>query len=143
VVASAPASAARPRDSAGRQRSEGAVGRLPLAHVRAATVFSVLLAVLASGCMSVSTNTAVLSDASHLGTPYSGTRGDLHTLVCFARDVSRDASGLLLAPVMLVPLVDLPLSFALDTLLLPVDLALEPDRPPQGIGKGGCRLVGM
>ena len=93
--------------------------------------------------MSLSTNTTVLSDSSHLGTPYSGTRGDLHTLVCFARDLSRDVSGLLFAPVMLFPLIDLPLSVALDTLLLPVDLALEPERPPQKVGEGGCRLVGM
>jgi uncharacterized protein YceK len=102
-----------------------------------------LVATMCSGCMSMSTNTAVLSDSSHLGTPYSGARADLHILVCFARDVSRDASGWLFAPVMILPLVDLPLSTALDTVLLPVDLALEPDRPPQGIGQGGCRLVGM
>jgi hypothetical protein len=93
--------------------------------------------------MSLSTNTTILSDSSHLGTPYSGARGDLHTLVCFARDVSRDASGLLFAPAMLVPLVDLPLSAAVDTLILPLDLALEPDRPAQRIGEGGCRLFGM
>jgi uncharacterized protein YceK len=98
---------------------------------------------LASGCMSLATNTTVLSDTSHLGTPYSGARGDLHILVCFARGVSRHASALLLAPAMLVPVVDLPLSAALDTLLLPVDIALEPGRPPQDIGGGGCRLVGM
>ncbi len=99
--------------------------------------------VLGSGCMSLSTNTTVLSDSSHLGTPYSGVRSDLHILVCFARDVSRDASGLLFGPVMLFPLIDLPLSFVVDTLLLPLDLALDPDRPPQGIGEGGCRLIGM
>jgi uncharacterized protein YceK len=93
--------------------------------------------------MSLSTNTTVLSDSSHLGTPYSGTRGDLHTLVCFSRDVSRDASGLLFAPVMLFPLIDLPLSFAVDTLLFPLDWPLEPDRTPQKIGGGGCRLIGM
>jgi len=69
--------------------------------------------------MSITTNTTLLSDASHLGTPYSGARADLHILVCFARDVSRDASGLLLAPFMLLPLVDLPFSLVLDTLLLP------------------------
>jgi hypothetical protein len=44
---------------------------------------------------------------------------------------------------MLLPLVDLPLSLALDTALLPLDLPLEPDRPPLRIGEGGCRLVGM
>ncbi len=64
-------------------------------------------------------------------------------LVCFARDVSRNASGLLLAPLMLLPLIDLPLSFVLDTLLLPFDLALEPERAAQVIGAGGCRLFGM
>jgi len=93
--------------------------------------------------MSLSTNTTILSDSSHLGTPYSGARGDLHTLVCFGRDVSRDASGLLFAPLMLLPLVDLPLSAVIDTLLLPIDVPLEPDRPPQKIGGGGCRLIGM
>ena len=103
----------------------------------------VLAALLASGCMSLSTNTAILSDRSHLGTPYSGTRADLHILVCYSRDVSRNASGLLLAPLALVPLIDLPLSFAVDTLLVPVDLALEPELPPQRIGEGGCKLWGM
>ena len=93
--------------------------------------------------MSIATNTAVLSDSSHLGNPYSGTRGNAHILVCFARDVSRDASGLLFAPLMLLPLIDLPLSFVLDTLLLPVDLAVEAERPAQVIGEGGCRLIGM
>jgi len=100
-------------------------------------------ALLASGCMSLSLNTAVLSDSSQLGTPYSGTRGDLHILVCFSKEVARDASGLLFAPVMLFPLVDLPLSFALDTLLFPLDWALEPEAPPQQIGAGGCKLIGM
>ena len=93
--------------------------------------------------MSLLTNTAVLSDSSHLGTPYSGTRADLHILVCFGKDVSRDASSLLFSPLMLFPLVDAPVSFTVDTVLLPFDLALEPERPPQGIGKGGCRLIGM
>lgn len=101
------------------------------------------LSLLAVGCMSVATNTTMLSDSSHLGTPYSGARVDLHVLVCFGRGVSSDASGLLFGPLMLFPLVDLPVSGVLDTLLLPVDLALEPDRPPQGIGTGGCRLIGM
>ena len=95
------------------------------------------------GCMSLSTNSKVLSSSSHLGTPYSGVRGDLHTLVCLSRDVSQGTSGLLLLPVMVFPAVDLPLSGAIDTLILPVDIALEPDRPPQGIGTGGCRLIGM
>ena len=96
-----------------------------------------------SGCSSLATNTAILSDSSHLGTPYSGTRGDLHIMVCYARDVSRNASGLLFAPLMLFPLVDLPLSFVVDTLLLPVDIPLKPDREPLRVGKGGCRLIGM
>ena len=125
------------------QLSAGSIRRLQLAYAGATTALFVFIAVLGSGCMSLSTNTTVLSDSSHLGTVYSGTRADLHILVCFARDVSRDASGLLFAPIMLLPLIDLPLSFALDTLLLPFDVALEPDRTPQRIGEGGCRLIGM
>ena len=110
---------------------------------RSALIVLVALSALGQGCMSLSTNTTVLSDSSHLGTPYSGTRLNLHTLVCFGRDVSRDVSGLLFAPLMLIPLLDLAPSFAVDTLLLPVDIALEPDRPPLKIGRGGCRLFGM
>ncbi len=98
---------------------------------------------VSSGCMSIATNATFLQDSSHLGTPYSGSRGDLHILVCFGRDVGQDASGLVLLPVMLFPFIDLPLSFVIDTLLLPVDLIVEPDRPPQRIGEGGCRLIGM
>lgn len=98
---------------------------------------------VSSGCMSIATNTTFLQDSSHLGTPYSGSRGDLHILFCFGRDVGQDASGLLLTPLMLFPFIDLPLSFVIDTVLLPVDLVLEPDRPPLRIGEGGCRLIGM
>ena len=98
---------------------------------------------LGSGCMSLATNIPVLSDSSQLGTPYSGTRVGLHILYCYARDVPGEPSILLVAPLMLLPLIDLPLSFALDTLLLPLDLALEPERPPQKIGGGGCRWFGM
>lgn len=101
------------------------------------------MALATTGCMSLTTNTTLLSDSSHLGTPYSGVRADLHILVCFSRSVSRDASSLLFTPVMLVPLIDLPFSFALDTLLLPFDIPLKPERPPQRIGQGGCRLIGM
>ena len=115
------------------QRSQAMVYRLALLS----------LPLLLSGCMSLSTNSTILSDSSHLGTPYSGTRANLHILVCFSRDVSRDASGLLFAPLMLFPIVDLPLSAAVDTLLLPIDLPLEPDRPAQQIAGGGCRLIGM
>jgi len=93
--------------------------------------------------MSISTNTAVLSDTSELGTPYSGTRADLHLLVCFSKNVSRDASSLLFTPVMLLPLVDLPLSLAVDTLLFPFDWVLEAEHPPLQIGGGGCKLIGM
>lgn len=106
-------------------------------------VLLLVLAIATSGCMSLSTNTTLLSDSSHLGTPYSGTRADLHTLVCFGRDVRRAPSSLLFSPVMLLPLVDLPLSLAIDTLLLPVDVVLEPDRPPLEVGRGSCRLIGM
>ena len=93
--------------------------------------------------MSLGSNTTILSDSSHLGTPYSGTRGDLHILVCFGRSVSRDALALLFTPIMIFPLIDLPLSFVLDTLLLPIDIPLEADRKPQRIGARGCRLMGM
>ena len=102
-----------------------------------------LVAVFATGCSSLLTNTAILSDSSHLGTPYSGTRGDLHIMVCYARGVSQHASGLLLAPLMLFPVIDLPLSFVVDTLLLPVDILVEPAREPLRIGEGSCRLIGM
>jgi uncharacterized protein YceK len=112
-------------------------------YTKSMTAALILVVGVASGCMSIATNTTLLSDGSHLGTPYSGTRNDLHTLVCFGRDVSRNASGLLLVPLMLFPLIDVPLSFVVDTLLLPVDVVLEPDRPPLKIGEGGCRLIGM
>lgn len=118
-------------------------GRRPVACPRFGLACLALLAAAISGCMSVSTHTALLSDSSHLGTPFPGTRGDLHTLVCFGRDASRDPHALLLSPLMLVPLIDLPLSFALDLLLLPVDIPMEPERPPLRIGSGGCRLIGM
>ena len=96
-----------------------------------------------SGCASLLSNTALISDSSHLGTPYSGSRRDLHTLYCLGRDVGREPATLLFFPVALVPLIDLPLSLAMDTLLLPIDLVVEPDARPLVIGSGGCRLIGM
>jgi uncharacterized protein YceK len=103
----------------------------------------VFLVCTAPGCMSVLSNTAMLQDRSELGTPYSGSRRNLHTLVCFGRDVAQDASALLFAPIMLFPLIDLPLSFVVDTLILPIDVAVDADKPPLEIGKGDCRLFGM
>lgn len=93
--------------------------------------------------MSVLTNTALLSDSSHLGTPYSGAREDLHILVCYGREVGRSPTSLVLAPLVLFPLADLAPSVALDTLLLPIDLPLTAKRPPRRVGEGGCKLVGM
>jgi uncharacterized protein YceK len=106
-----------------------------------ATVF--LLAALTLSCASVASNTAVLSDSSHLGTPYSGATRDAHTLYCLGRDAIRDPAVLLLFPVGLVFLIDLPLSAAIDTVLLPFDIVLEPEARPLVVGEGGCKLVGM
>jgi len=111
--------------------------------MRSAFIAFGIALLLCSGCMSVATNTSFLSDSSHLGTPYSGARGDLHILFCFGKGVHRNASDLILAPLVLLPLIDLPLSFLLDTLLLPIDIVLEPGRSPQIIGGGGCKLIGM
>lgn len=96
-----------------------------------------------SGCSSISTNAALLTDQSHLGTPYSGTRADAHVLYCFGRGVSRDATTLILTPFALLFLIDLPLSIAFDTLLLPIDIPMEPEAAPSVPGRGGCKLIGM
>jgi uncharacterized protein YceK len=106
-------------------------------------VTACLALMLGSGCASITSNTTLLSDSSHLGTPYSGTRRDVHTLYCMGRGVIREPRNLMFFPIMLFPLVDLPLSFALDTVLLPLDVILEPDARPLVIGEGGCRLIGM
>jgi len=94
-------------------------------------------------CGTLTTNTRILSDTSHLGTVYSGSRQDLHGLVCIGQDIKQDMSGLIFLPVGALLLVDLPLSVVADTLLLPVDIPLEADRPPQPIAAGGCDLFGM
>lgn len=108
-----------------------------------AVAMLLLASSFATGCMSIGTNAALLSDTSHLGNAYSGTRTDLHTIFCMGRDMTRDASTWIAAPLLLFPLVDLPLSFALDTLLLPVDVPLQAERPPPPVFAGGCRLFGM
>jgi len=64
-------------------------------------------------------------------------------LYCFGRQVPRDATTLILTPFVLLFLIDLPLSIALDTLLLPVDVPMEPEAQPLIPGRGGCRLIGM
>jgi uncharacterized protein YceK len=98
---------------------------------------------LASGCASLASNTTLLSDSSHLGTPYSGTLRDTHTLYCMGRGFVREPASLMFFPVFLLPLADLPLSAAVDSLLLPFDLALEPEARPLVVGEAGCRLIGM
>jgi uncharacterized protein YceK len=106
-------------------------------------VAATAIVALSSSCASVTSNTAVISDSSHLGTPYSGATRDVHTLYCLSRNATRDPSVLLAFPIALLFLADLPLSAALDTLLLPLDIALEPDARPLVVGEGGCKLVGM
>jgi uncharacterized protein YceK len=94
--------------------------------------------------MSLSTNVAWLGDivgiGSHLGTPYSGARVDLHFLICGGRWVHEDSTSLLLFPVALCPLIDLPLSAVVDTLFLPADLLLKPKAPPLVPGHASCRV---
>ena len=102
-----------------------------------------LLALASVGCMSLSTNIPLLSDESHLGTPYSGVRVDLHVLICFGKTVPRDPSVLILTPLALFHLVDLPFSTIADTILLPIDIPLEPEARPLVPGRGSCKLIGM
>ena len=96
--------------------------------------------------MSLSTNVAWLGDivgfSSHLGTPYSGVRVDLHFLICGGRWVMEDPKSLILLPVAIVPLVDLPFSVVVDTILLPADVFIEAKAPPLVPGRASCR-VGM
>ncbi len=103
----------------------------------------VFLALASAGCMSLSTNIPILSDQSHLGTPYSGVRVDVHVLICFGKTLPRDPSVLILTPLALFHLVDLPFSAVSDTLLLPIDMLREPEAPPLVPGRGSCKLIGM
>ncbi len=103
----------------------------------------VFLALASAGCMSLSTNIPILSDQSHLGTPYSGVRIDFHVLICFGKTLPRDPSVLILTPLALLHLVDLPFSAVADTLLLPIDIAREPEPRPLVPGRGSCKLIGM
>ena len=101
------------------------------------------LALSLSGCMSLSTNVPLLSDQSHLGTPYSGVRIDLHVLICFGKTIPEDPTVLILPPLALCHLIDLPFSAVADTLLLPVDVWREPEARPLVPGRGSCKLIGM
>ncbi len=103
----------------------------------------VALALSLAGCMSLSTNVPLLSDQSHLGTPYSGVRIDLHVLICFAKTIPEDPTVLILIPLALFHLVDLPFSAVADTLLLPVDVWREAEARPLVPGRGSCKLIGM
>ena len=101
--------------------------------------FQLRLVVTASVCMALVSG----CDSSHLGTPYSGTLRDTHTLYCMGRGFVSEPASLMFFPVFLLPLADLPLSAAVDSLLLPFDLALEPEARPLVVGEAGCRLIGM
>jgi uncharacterized protein YceK len=111
--------------------------------LRWAHSLSLLIALASAGCMSLSTNIPILSDQSHLGTPYSGVRIDSHILVCFGKTIPRDPSILILTPLALLYFVDLPFSTAADTLLLPLDIPREPEARPLVPGRGSCKLIGM
>ena len=93
--------------------------------------------------MTLSTNVPILSDQSHLGTPYSGARLDAHVLACYGKTLARDPSVLLLTPLALLHLVDLPLSTVADTLLLPIEIPRESEAESLTPGSGPCKLVGM
>ncbi len=101
------------------------------------------LALASAGCMSLSTNIPILSDQSHLGTPYSGVRIDSHVLICFGKTIPRDPSVLILTPLALFHLVDLPFSAFADTLLIPIDIPREPEARPVVPGRRSCKLIGM
>jgi uncharacterized protein YceK len=122
------------RESRRRLRHFGAIGAL------------VVLALMISGCMSLSTNVAWLGDIvgfdSHLGTPYSGVRVDLHFLFCGGRWIREDPKSLIILPVAIFPLLDLPFSAVMDTILLPADFFVEAKAPPLVPGRASCR-VGM
>ena len=70
-------------------------------------------------------------------------RIDLHVLICFGKTLPRDPSVLILTPLALFHLVDLPFSAVADTLLLPVDIPREPKARPLVPGRGSCKLIGM
>lgn len=93
--------------------------------------------------MSLSTNIPIASDESHLGTPYSGVRVDLHVLICFGKTIPKDPWVWMLTPLAVFHLIDLPFSALADTLLLPADIPLEPEARPLSPGSGSCKLVGM
>jgi uncharacterized protein YceK len=107
------------------------------------SVCATLALLMLGGCMSLSSNIPILSDQSHLGTPYSGVRIDSHVLICFGKTLRRDSSVLILTPLALLYLVDFPFSAVADSLLLPVDIILEPEASPLIPGHGSCNLIGM
>jgi uncharacterized protein YceK len=105
----------------------------------------IALALAISGCMSLSTNIAWLGDivgfSSHLGTPYSGVRVDLHYLICGSRWIREDPTALIVLPLAIFPLLDMPFSAVMDTIFLPADVVLEPKAPPLVPGRASCRFT--
>ena len=91
--------------------------------------FFVIIVICISGCSSIITNTQDKYDVkvnryvknAGLGTIYSGTRFNFNSLYCLADgDPLNMISLVILGPFIIV---DIPLSFAMDTLLIPADLA--------------------
>ena len=72
-----------------------------MAKLRPGLIALLLVGLLNAGCASFLSNTSLLSE-SHLGTPYSGTRRNVHTLYCIGRGVGRNSSDLLIAPLALM-----------------------------------------
>jgi uncharacterized protein YceK len=78
------------------------------------TAAVLLTLLLANGCCSLISRTWG-TDAKFFGSPYEGTKNE--AAICVV--------GLLTGPGVIVPLLDWPLTAALDTLLLPFDLFHE------------------
>lgn len=77
-----------------------------------------------TGCSSIGTKAADQSKAyGGFGVVYAGTRTNFDLFGWYFNCVSKEPVMLFLSPLMIPVVIDIPLSFVADTILLPIDLA--------------------
>ena len=106
------------------------------------SVLLVLALAAQAGCSTLSSKGPTFQREvpnQQLGAPYSGVRLNLHNWYCLPDALEKSVAIKLLSPLVVIEgALDLPLSLVADTVVLPVDLFMEPKAPRPPLFEGPC-----